>query len=768
MTINQTLNQSIGEQMRAEELSLRSTVPPSQVPGYRMERLLGQGAYGQVWIATNLNTGRTVAIKFYLHRAGVNWSLLTREVRNLVSMSGNRAIVQVLEVGWDSEPPYYVMEYLENGSLDDLIRNRGAIAVPKAVELFTGIAMGLNHSHGKGVLHCDLKPANVLLDQDMQPRIADFGQSRLSNEQTPSLGTLFFMAPEQADLNAVPDARWDVYALGAILYSMVVGTPPYRTPETVSTLDTASSLSERLKRYRDTILKSPYPRGHYKAPGIDRGLCSIIDRCIAKKPEDRFENVQQVLAALERRNINRLRTPLLVLGILGPLLLATIMGLSFWRAVSVAEADLSNDLREGALQSNYFAARSAAGTLESEISALFRLVEEEARRSGIEERFAESIDAAGIELLQSLATEQDPPPESQATLIDLPARNDLEALLARRLEWIRSRGGPAKSTKFDSLFVTDRYGTMIAAAFANEPSSAPIGENFAYRSYFSGQSRDLSPTTPRRNIQRTTASHLSVPFKSTTTNRWKIAVSTPISVKRKSLDEQGPDRVTEGLLVLTINIGDLQLLSTEDQPPGLSQEEDEAPIDENINRQFSGFAVLVDGHEGQREGTILQHPFFATWNGSEDSKSADGSELKFQIDEAMLKKLKEDGTYRYIDPVSKHPAGQAYQGQWIAAMEKVEIARKGSDEFERRQSTSLLLLVQVPADSITVPISHMGQKLAKLFLYAVVALLLGIAGLWLIVSRFLRTPDQLGQMVRPRVTTQTGGSSDADATLGVE
>ncbi len=754
--------------MRAEELSLRSTVPPSQVPGYRMERLLGQGAYGQVWIATNLNTGRTVAIKFYLHRAGVNWSLLTREVRNLVSMSGNRAIVQVLEVGWDSEPPYYVMEYLENGSLDDLIRNRGAIAVPKAVELFTGIAMGLNHSHGKGVLHCDLKPANVLLDQDMQPRIADFGQSRLSNEQTPSLGTLFFMAPEQADLNAVPDARWDVYALGAILYSMVVGTPPYRTPETVSTLDTASSLSERLKRYRDTILKSPYPRGHYKAPGIDRGLCSIIDRCIAKKPEDRFENVQQVLAALERRNINRLRTPLLVLGILGPLLLATIMGLSFWRAVSVAEADLSNDLREGALQSNYFAARSAAGTLESEISALFRLVEEEARRSGIEERFAESIDAAGIELLQSLATEQDPPPESQATLIDLPARNDLEALLARRLEWIRSRGGPAKSTKFDSLFVTDRYGTMIAAAFANEPSSAPIGENFAYRSYFSGQSRDLSPTTPRRNIQRTTASHLSVPFKSTTTNRWKIAVSTPISVKRKSLDEQGPDRVTEGLLVLTINIGDLQLLSTEDQPPGLSQEEDEAPIDENINRQFSGFAVLVDGHEGQREGTILQHPFFATWNGSEDSKSADGSELKFQIDEAMLKKLKEDGTYRYIDPVSKHPAGKAYQGQWIAAMEKVEIARKGSDEFERRQATSLLLLVQVPADSITVPISQMGQKLAKLFLYAIVALLLGIAGLWLIVSRFLRTPDQLGQMVRPRVTTQTGGSSDADATLGVE
>ena len=769
MTINQTLNQSLGEQMRAEELSLRSTVPPSQVPGYRMERLLGQGAYGQVWIATNLNTGRTVAIKFYLHRAGVNWSLLTREVRNLVSMSGNRAIVQVLEVGWDSEPPYSVMEYLENGSLDDLIRNRGALGVQRAVEIFTGIAMGLNHSHGKGVLHCDLKPANVLLDQDMQPRIADFGQSRLSNEQTPSLGTLFFMAPEQADLNAVPDARWDVYALGAILYCMVVGTPPYRTPETVSTLDTASSLSERLKRYRDTILKSPYPRGHYRVSGIDRWLCSIIDRCIAKKPEDRFDNVQQVLAALERRSISRLRIPLLILGILGPLLLATIMGLSFWRAVSVAETDLSNELREGALQSNFFAAQSAAGTLESEISALFRLVEEEARRDSLEERFVESIDSAGIDLLQSLATEQDPPADSLATLVDLPARSELDSVLAHRLEWIRLRGGSAKSTKFDSLFITDRYGTMIAAAFANEPSSAPIGENFAYRSYFSGQSRDLSQTTPRRNIQRTTASHLSVPFKSTTTNRWKIAVSTPISVKRKSADEKGPERLTEGLLVLTINIGDLQLLASERQQREASSDDAKLDAQDQPNRQFSGFAVLVDGHEGEREGTILQHPFFATWADSNASNSQSDSELKFKIDQTMLRKLKEEGTYKYIDPISKQPGGEAYQGAWIAAMEKVEIARKGTDEFERKQSTSLMLLVQIPADSITVPIGMMGQKLAKLFLYAVIALLLAIAALWLIVSRFLRTPDQLGQAVRPRVVlADARSSSDTDATLGMD
>ncbi|MFN9985902.1 MAG: protein kinase domain-containing protein, partial [Pirellula sp.] len=549
MTLDQTLNQSVGEQMRAEELSLRSTVPPSQVPGYRMEKLLGQGAFGQVWIATNLNTGRSVAIKFYLHRSGVNWSLLTREVKNLVSMSGNRAIVQVLEVGWDAEPPYYVMELLENGSLDDLIRNRGALPVPRAVELFTDIAMGLNHSHGKGVLHCDLKPANVLLDQDMQPRLADFGQSRLSHEQTPSLGTLFFMAPEQADLNAVPDARWDVYALGAILYCMLVGTPPYRTPDTVSTLDTAGSLPERLKRYRDTIYKSHFPRAHYRVPGMDRWLSAIIDRCLAKKPEDRFDNVQQVIAAIERRRTARLRRPLMILGILGPILMVTIMGLFFWRAVTVAESDLSNELREGALQSNFFAAQSAAGTLESEISGLFRLIEEEARRQSLEDHFSEAVEAAGIELLQSLATDGDVPEDSKAQLLAIPARNELDAHLKARLELMRSRGfGATKSTKFDSLFVTDRFGTMLAAAFAGDQSSSPIGENFAYRSYFTGQTRDLNESTPRKNVQRTKVSHLSVPFKSTTTNRWKIAVSTPISVREKIDDRE---RITDGVLVLT-------------------------------------------------------------------------------------------------------------------------------------------------------------------------------------------------------------------------
>src|SRR5690606_29275334 len=131
---------------------------------------------------------------------------------------------------WDADPPYYVMEYLPNGSLASYL-SAGPIPTAEAVELATGVLRGLVHAHGGGILHCDLKPANVLLDQDYRPRLCDFGQARLTEEENPALGTLFYMAPEQADLKALPDVRWDVYALGALLYHMLTGGPPHRNPE---------------------------------------------------------------------------------------------------------------------------------------------------------------------------------------------------------------------------------------------------------------------------------------------------------------------------------------------------------------------------------------------------------------------------------------------------------------------------------------------------------------------------------------------------------
>ena len=750
--------------MRAEELSLRATVPPAQVPGYRLERLLGQGAFGQVWVGNNLNTGRTVAIKFYLHRSGVNWSSLTREVKNLVSMAGNRFIVQVLEVGWDAEPPYYVMEYLENGSLDDLIRSRGAMPPSKAVELFSDIAMGLNHSHGKGVLHCDLKPANVLLDQDWLPRLADFGQSRLSNEQTPSLGTLFYMAPEQADLNALPDARWDVYALGAIFYCMIVGSPPYKTPDTVTTLDTAASLPERLKRYRDTIFKSHFPRAHHRVRGMDRWLVAIVDRCIAKKPEDRFANVQQVLAAIERRQMARLRRPLMLLGIVGPILLLAVMGLFARRGVLLASHDTTQQMQEGALESNLFAAKFAARTLESEMASLFKLIEEDARESELENRFVSLVDEAGESFLQALAKSANgrTPPEFITKLESLASRLKLEKYLEKRLTEIRSQAESSqKPTRFDSMFITDRFGNILAGSFTSDRVVNPIGSNVAYRSYFSGQSRDLDEKTPRLQIPRTTSSRVSVPFKSKTTNRNKIAVSTPISVMLDEdpdkKDEQ-PQRV-EGLLVLTINVGDFELLSED--------EERETPDEGRTSNLKNRFAVLVDGQVGTRdggasEGTLLQHPIFRKIAVTSVSPYEKG--IPFQIDREMFKTLQEDGgTLEYVDPVSTDPRGREFGGKWIAAMQKVDISRRDA-EREHKQSTDLWVLVQERADSITAPVAAMETRLIQEGMIALFALLAVVSMLWIVVLWVMRLPDSFASVVRSRSgggTEMTGSANDA-------
>jgi serine/threonine protein kinase len=242
MDFNHTQQQSTEEQRRAQALSLEPSRPPLAIPGYEPQRFLGAGAYGEVWVALDRNTGRQVAIKFYAHQGGLDWSILSREVEKLAFLSADRYVVQLLDVGWDAQPPYYVMEYVEQGSLEDLLVREEKLPPREAVALFREVAVGLMHAHGKGVLHCDLKPANILIDQDGRPRLADFGQSRLSHEQTPALGTLFYMAPEQADLSAVPDVRWDVYALGALLYCMLTGDPPYRNEASATQFATAPDL----------------------------------------------------------------------------------------------------------------------------------------------------------------------------------------------------------------------------------------------------------------------------------------------------------------------------------------------------------------------------------------------------------------------------------------------------------------------------------------------------------------------------------------------
>src|SRR5207247_4630588 len=127
---------------------------------------------------------------------------------------------------------------------------KGPLPVDEAVRIFRETAEALAYVHAKGILHCDIKPGNILLDVRDHVRLADFGQAQLASELAPALGTFFYMAPEQADADRpVADTRWDVYALGAVLYAMLAGEAPHRHEELSRALRDTTALRRRLELY---------------------------------------------------------------------------------------------------------------------------------------------------------------------------------------------------------------------------------------------------------------------------------------------------------------------------------------------------------------------------------------------------------------------------------------------------------------------------------------------------------------------------------------
>src|SRR5262245_16540932 len=193
------------------------------------------------------------------------------------------------------------------------------------------------------------------------------------------------MAPEQADLNAVPDVRWDVYALGAILYCLLVGNPPYRDEETVKRIETSASLSDRLARYRQEIRSAPSPSEHRDVLGMDRHLAELIDRCLSPDPDRRFANVQEVLDALAARDKARTLRRMTVLGLVGPLAVLLVAALFSWQFVASAMRQTEEENKAWAGQINKFAAQLAAEKVTGEIGRYFRIIQEEASKSELAE-----------------------------------------------------------------------------------------------------------------------------------------------------------------------------------------------------------------------------------------------------------------------------------------------------------------------------------------------------------------------------------------------
>lgn len=290
-TPDETVRQSEDDLRHSKSLSREAP----EIEGYELDSLLGAGAFGVVWSASQLRTGQRVALKI-LKPQTRNWAYVCHELRKLREISKHPFVVSLLDADLDHDPPYFAMPLLTQGSLAE------ADPVLEEVEPWLEqIAEALCFMHGKGLLHCDLKPSNVLLDDEGRCRVVDFGQARAQGEQDGAFGTLGFMPPEQAHAGTAPGTAWDVYGFGATAYYMLTGQCPRLSEQARSELTDTRTAEERLSAYREVLGNSALVPLRTLNPKVDADLAAIVENCLKLDPKLRAASMHQVAEDLERR-----------------------------------------------------------------------------------------------------------------------------------------------------------------------------------------------------------------------------------------------------------------------------------------------------------------------------------------------------------------------------------------------------------------------------------------------------------------------------------
>lgn len=262
---------------------------PEKIGRYEVKSELGRGGMATVYRAVDPNSGREVAIKVLpremMHDPQFR-SRFEREIKMIASLE-HPAIVPVYDVGDIDGQPYFVMRFMTGGSLSDLIE-KGSIPIEETAKIVEKIAQGLAYAHRKGVIHRDLKPDNILFNDDDEPFISDFGVAKIS--ESPSnltgsgvIGTPAYMSPEQAQGTEI-DQRSDVYGLGVIVYQMLSGHQPYSA-------DTPMGVVVK-------HITEPVPEILKVLPNLPPEVDAIIKTAMAKDKNQRYPNTIELAKAL--------------------------------------------------------------------------------------------------------------------------------------------------------------------------------------------------------------------------------------------------------------------------------------------------------------------------------------------------------------------------------------------------------------------------------------------------------------------------------------
>lgn len=274
---------------------MTSAKPIERIGRYQVECQAGEGATAMVYRARDPEIGRTVAIKVLKQEAFVDQDYLNRFQREAQSAGAisHPNIVTIYDVGKVADVPYITMEFLDEQSLKELLASGTRLPFKSVVRIAIQLASALDYAHQRGVIHRDVKPANILLIGGGETvKLTDFGIARMQGggdlqrtEVGLVMGTPQYMSPEQVAGHIV-DGRSDLFSLGSILYELLTGTKPFDDPNVARLM-------------LQILEEEPVPIAT-KAPGTPVGMQRIVRKLMNKRPERRYETGAQLVKALER------------------------------------------------------------------------------------------------------------------------------------------------------------------------------------------------------------------------------------------------------------------------------------------------------------------------------------------------------------------------------------------------------------------------------------------------------------------------------------
>ena len=270
------------------EVAIEAAILPER---YHDVTRIAAGGMGEVYRATDTLLGRPVAVKLLSERYAANSEIrkrFTREALAAARLSSDHEIVTIYDIGESNGRPFIVMEYVNGGSLSDELRRSGPQRPQRALAWLESVADALDYAHARGVVHRDVKPANILLDGDDAVHVADFGVASAAGldslTQTGTiLGTAGYLAPEQAQ-GKTARAEADRYALGVVAFELLTGARPFETDS--PTAEAAAHVS------------SPVPSISSRGLGIPKEADDVFRRALAKDPAERFGSCAEFVAAL--------------------------------------------------------------------------------------------------------------------------------------------------------------------------------------------------------------------------------------------------------------------------------------------------------------------------------------------------------------------------------------------------------------------------------------------------------------------------------------